>query len=189
MSGEHYCDLLMEGCRVPKDYVLRDENAVRDMLSIFGVERMGNASRALALAEAAFERAVEHARTREAFGRPLAEFQGLQWKFADMRVRLDGARLLLYRAVSEADQGVPDPTNAAIAKLSANETAFYVANEALQIFGAMGYSRQLPMEYFVRRTRGWMIAGGSIEMLKNRIAEHVFDRRFDQRGRQQAAAE
>jgi alkylation response protein AidB-like acyl-CoA dehydrogenase len=181
MSGEHYCELVMEDCRVPREYVLRDANAVRDMLSIFGVERMGNASRALALAEAAFERAVEHARTREAFGRPLAEFQGLQWRFADMRVRLDGARLLLYRAVSEADDGAPDPTNAAIAKLAANETAFAVANDALQVFGALGFSKQLPMEYYVRRTRGWMIAGGSVEILRNTIAQDVLGMRLSQR--------
>jgi alkylation response protein AidB-like acyl-CoA dehydrogenase len=68
-----------------------------------------------------------------------------------------------------------------VAKLSANQAGFEVANEALQIMGGMGYSQETLVEYCVRRTRGWMIAGGSIEILKNRIAEELFGRRFDQR--------
>lgn len=181
MSGESHCQLFFDECRVPKEYVLADQGALAKMLSIFGVERMGNASRALALAESAFERAVEHAKVRESFGRPLCEFQGLQWKFADMKVRLDAARMLLLRAVANADAGTPDATEAAMAKLFANETAFQVANDALQMFGASGYSTEFPMEYIVRRTRGWMIAGGSVEILRNTIAQNVFGRRFSQR--------
>lgn len=181
MSGESHCQLIFDECRVPQEYVLADSGALRTMLSIFGVERMGNASRALALAETAFERAVEHAKVRKAFGKDLCEFQGLQWKFADMRVQLDAARMLLLRAVANADAGTPDATEAAIAKLYANKTAFEVANEAMQIFGASGYSQEFPLEYIVRRTRGWMIAGGSVEILKNTIAGSIFERRFDQR--------
>ncbi len=182
MSGEHHCNLFFDECAVPKEYVLADNNALRDMLSIFGVERMGNASRALALAESAFERAVEHAKVRKSFGKTLQEFQGLQWKFADMKVQLEAAKLLLLRAVANADAGAPDSNEAAMAKIYANQTAFNVANEALQIFGAAGYSTDLPLEYIVRRTRGWMIAGGSVEILKNTIAQGVFGRRFSQRG-------
>ncbi len=181
MSGESHCQLFFDECSVPKEYVLADSNALGKMLSIFGVERMGNASRAIALAESAYERAVEHAQTRKQFGKSLSEFQGLQWKFADMKVQLEAARLLLFRAVADADAGTPNPTDAAIAKLFANETAFKVANDALQIFGASGYSQEFPMEYIVRRTRGWMIAGGSVEILRNTIAQSVFGRRFDQR--------
>ena len=98
-----------------------------------------------------------------------------------MKVQLDAARLLVYRAVVNAGDGAPQQAEAQIAKLHANETAFKVANEALQVFGAAGYSTELPMEYLVRRTRGWMIAGGSLEMMRNKIAESVFDRRFSQR--------
>lgn len=181
MSGESHCQLYFDECRVPKDYVLAESGAVRSMLSIFGVERMGNASRALALAESAYERAVEHAQVRTQFGKNLCEFQGLQWKFADMKVQLDASKMLLFRAVADADAGAPDSTDAAIAKLHANETAFKVANDALQVFGASGYSQEFPMEYIVRRTRGWMIAGGSVEILRNTIAQSVFGRRFDQR--------
>jgi alkylation response protein AidB-like acyl-CoA dehydrogenase len=181
MSGESHCQLFFDDCRVPKEYVLADQGALKKMLSVFGVERMGNASRALALAESAYERAVEHAKVRKAFGKDLCEFQGLQWKFADMKVELDAARMLLLRAVANADAGTPDANEAAIAKLHANRTAFTVANEAMQIFGAAGYSQEYPLEYIVRRTRGWMIAGGSVEILKNTIAGSIFGRRFDQR--------
>ncbi|MCR4513056.1 acyl-CoA dehydrogenase family protein [Aeromicrobium sp. 50.2.37] len=181
MSGESHCQLYFDECRVPRDYVLAESGAVRSMLSIFGVERMGNASRALALAESAYERAVEHAQVRTQFGKNLCEFQGLQWKFADMRIQLDASKMLLFRAVADADAGAPDSTDAAIAKVHANETAFKVANDALQVFGASGYSQEFPMEYIVRRTRGWMIAGGSTEILRNTIAQSVFGRRFDQR--------
>lgn len=181
MSGERHCALFMEDCRVPRAYVLADSDALRRMFTIFGVERVGNAVRALALAQSAFDRAVEHVKVREQFGRHLAEFQGLQWQFADMRMKLDAARLLVYRAVVNADAGAPDPAEAAIAKCFANEAAFDVANKALQAFGASGYSTEFPLEYIARRVRGWMIAGGSVEIMRNRIAEDVFDQRFSQR--------
>lgn len=181
MSGEHHGTLFLDDVRVPRDYVLEERDALRKMFIVFGVERVGNAVRALALAQTAFDRAVDHAKTREQFGRPLCEFQGLQWKFADMRMKLDAARLLIYRAVSNAGDGAPDPGEASIAKCYTNEMAFEVTNQALQVFGAMGYSTEYPLEYLVRRTRGWMIAGGSVEMMRNRIAEDIFDRRFSQR--------
>ncbi|MEU1956274.1 acyl-CoA dehydrogenase family protein [Nocardia rhamnosiphila] len=181
MSGESHCQLYFDECTVPKEYVLADSGALKKMLSVFGVERMGNASRALALAEKAYDMAVEHASTRTQFGKNLCEFQGLQWKFADMKVELDAAKMLLLRAVAGADAGTPDSNEAAIAKLHANRTAFTVANEAMQVFGASGYSQEFPLEYIVRRTRGWMIAGGSVEILKNTIAQSIFGRRFDQR--------
>lgn len=181
MSGERHCALHLDAVRVPRSHVLAERDGMSRMLTIFGIERMGNAVRSLALAQSAFDRAVEHAKTRQQFGRDLCEFQGLQWKFADMKVQLDAARLLVYRAVVNAGDGAPRRAEAQIAKLHANETAFKVANEALQVFGAAGYSTELPMEYLVRRTRGWMIAGGSLEMMRNKIAESVFDRRFSQR--------
>jgi alkylation response protein AidB-like acyl-CoA dehydrogenase len=96
-------------------------------------------------------------------------------------MKLDAARLLIYRAVVNADRGAPDPIQASIAKAYANECAFEVANDALQVFGAAGYSTTSPLEYIARRVRGWMIAGGSMEMQRNRIAQEIFGRRFSQR--------
>ena len=98
-----------------------------------------------------------------------------------MATKLEAAQLLLYKAALNADSGLPSPYETAMAKLICNETGFWVANEALQIMGASGYSQENLVEYCVRRTRGWMIAGGSIEILKNRIAEEVLEMRFDQR--------
>ena len=181
LSGEQHCALYLDTVRVPRDYVLADHDTLRRMFTVFGVERLGNAVRALALAQSAFDRAVEHAKQRRQFDRPLCEFQGLQWRFADMRMKLDAARLLIYRAVANAEGGIPDPTEASIAKCYTNEIALEVANEALQVFGAMGYSDESPMGYLMTRIRGWMIAGGSVEMMRNRIAEGIFERRFSQR--------
>jgi alkylation response protein AidB-like acyl-CoA dehydrogenase len=98
-----------------------------------------------------------------------------------MAVKLDAAQLMLYRAAINAQSGLPSAYETTAAKLICNNTGFEVANEALQIMGATGYSQETLVEYCVRRTRGWMIAGGSIEILKNRIAEEVFERRFNQR--------
>jgi alkylation response protein AidB-like acyl-CoA dehydrogenase len=119
--------------------------------------------------------------TRTQFGRPLCEFQGLQWKFADMKMKLDAAQLLLYRAASNADRGFPSADETTVAKLMCTISGFEVANEAMQVMGGLGYTQETLVEYCLRRSRGWMIAGGSIEMMKNRLAEIVFDRRFSQR--------
>lgn len=181
MSGEEWSQLYMDGCRIPAANVLLGPGGFKKQISGFNVERVGNASRALALGRYAFNEAREHALLREQFGHLLCEFQGLQWKFADMAIKLDAAQLLLYRAAAQTDGGLPSAYATAVAKAHCNMTGFEVANEALQVMGGTGYSQESLVEYCVRRTRGWMIAGGSIEMLKNRIAEGVFERRFDQR--------
>ena len=180
MSGESWSQLYFENCRIPKENVLLGIGGFKKQISGFNVERLGNSSRSLALGRYAFNLAREHALIRKQFGRPLCEFQGLQWKFADMALKLDSAQMLLYRAAS-AD-GLPTPYNTAVAKLACNQAGFDVANEAVQIMGGLGYSQDSLAEYCMRRTRGWMIAGGSTEILKNRIAEDVFERKFDQRG-------
>jgi alkylation response protein AidB-like acyl-CoA dehydrogenase len=189
MSGEEWCELHFENCRVPAENVLLGPGGFKKQIAGFNIERIGNASRALAFGRYAFNQAREHAATRAQFGRPLCEFQGLQWKFADMAIKLESAQLLLYRAAANADRGFPSAYETAIAKAACNLTGFEVAHESVQVMGALGYSRDTLVEYCMRRTRGWMIAGGSVEILKNRIAEHVFDRRFDQRPRHADAAE
>jgi alkylation response protein AidB-like acyl-CoA dehydrogenase len=181
MSGEEWTELHFDNVRVPAEMVVLGEGGFKKQMAGFNVERIGNASRSLALGRYAFERARAWALERRQFGRLLAEFQGLQWKFADMKIQLDAAQLLLYRAASNADRGLPSAEETAIAKAHCNRTGFDVANEALQVMGAMGYSQEELVEYCARRCRGWMIAGGSIEILKNRIAESVFGRSFPQR--------
>jgi alkylation response protein AidB-like acyl-CoA dehydrogenase len=189
MSGEEWCELHLADCRVPAENVLLGPGGFKKQMAGFNVERIGNAARALAFGRYAYNAARAYAATRRQFGRPICEFQGLQWKFADMAIKLDGAQLLLYRAAANADRSLPSAYETAVAKAACNQTGFEVASEAVQVMGALGYSRETLVEYCMRRTRGWMIAGGSIEMLKNRIAEHVFDRRFDQRRPHADAAE
>jgi alkylation response protein AidB-like acyl-CoA dehydrogenase len=181
MSGEEWCELHFEDCRIPAENVLLGPGGFKQQMVGFNIERLGNTARSLALGRYAFEKAREHASTRQQFGRPLCEFQGLQWKFAEMAIKLEGAQLLLYRAAANADRGLPSAYETAVAKAACNQAGFEVASEAVQIMGATGYSQDGLVEWCMRRCRGWMIAGGSIEIMKNRIAEHIFDRRFDQR--------
>ena len=96
-------------------------------------------------------------------------------------MKLESAQLLLYKAAASADQGLPSAYDTTLAKLACNQAGFEVASEAVQIMGGMGYSQETLAEYCMRRTKGWMIAGGTVEMMKNRLAEFIFDRRFDQR--------
>jgi len=183
MNGEHWCQLYFEDCYVPAGQVLLGPGGFKRQISGFNVERLGNASRSIAVGRYAFDEAVEHAKARQQFGRPLAEFQGLQWMFAEAAVKLESAQLLLERAAVAGDRsGIPTAFDTAVAKFAANEAGYTAANVAVQAMGATGFSKESLVEYCFRRTRGWMIAGGSTEILKNRIAEHVFDRRFDQRG-------
>ncbi|ALP68569.1 acyl-CoA dehydrogenase family protein [Paraburkholderia caribensis] len=181
MSGEEWSQLYIEECRIPAENVLLGPGGFKKQISGFNVERVGNASRALALGRYAFNAARDHALIREQFGKLICEFQGIQWKFADMVLKLEASQLLLYRAANVENGQLPSAYDTAIAKAHCNMTGFDVSNEALQVMGGMGYSQESLVEYCVRRTRGWMIAGGSIEMLKNRISETVFERRFDQR--------
>jgi alkylation response protein AidB-like acyl-CoA dehydrogenase len=188
MSGEEWSELHFENCRIPAENVLLGPGGFKKQIASFNVERLGNSARSLALGRYAYNTARDYCTTREQFGRPLCEFQGLQWKFADMAIKLESAQLLLYRAAVNADRGLPSAYETAVAKAACNQAGFEVAHEAVQAMGALGYSREALVEYCMRRCRGWMIAGGSIEMLKNRIAEHVFDRRFDQRPPRRAEA-
>ncbi|MEA3191929.1 MAG: hypothetical protein QOD26_262 [Betaproteobacteria bacterium] len=181
MSGEEWAELHFEDVFVPEEMVLLGEGGFKKQIAGFNVERIGNAARSLALGRYAFEQARAWALERKQFGRALAEFQGLQWKFADMKLKLEAAQLLLYRAAANADRGLPSPEDTALAKMACNQAGFDVANESLQVMGATGYSQDVLVEYCLRRCRGWMIAGGSLEILKNRIAEEIFGRSFSQR--------
>ena len=181
MSGEEWAQLYFEDVYVPPERVLLGAGGFKKQIAGFNVERIGNTARSLALGRYAYEQARQWALQRKQFGRLLCEFQGLQWKFAEMKMKLDAGQLLLYRAAANADRGFPSAEETAVAKAFCNQAGFEVANEALQVMGGMGYSRESLVEYCVRRCRGWMIAGGSIEILKNRIAEAVFERSFSQR--------
>jgi alkylation response protein AidB-like acyl-CoA dehydrogenase len=181
LNGEEWVTTWFDNVYVPPENVLLKEGGFKKQIAGFNVERIGNTARSLALGRYCYETAREWALQRKQFGRSLAEFQGLQWKFADMKVKLDAGQLLLYRAALNADRGMPSAEDTAIAKVFCNQAGFEIANEAMQIMGGMGYTTDTLIEWCFRKCRGWMIAGGSIEILKNRIAESIFERSFSQR--------
>jgi alkylation response protein AidB-like acyl-CoA dehydrogenase len=181
MNGEEWVTTWFDNVYVPPENVMLKEGGFKKQIAGFNVERLGNTARSLALGRYCYETARQWALQRKQFGRLLAEFQGLQWKFADMKIKLDAGQLLLYRAAVNADKGLPSAQDTAIAKAYCNQAGFDICSEAMQIMGGMGYTEETLIEWCFRKCRGWMIAGGSIEILKNRIAESVFERTFSQR--------
>ena len=184
--GMPEAELYFDHCRVPRENVVLagDPDSTRSfkrLMSSFGPERVGNAAMCLGVAQAAFEAAKAYSGERQQFGRPICEFQGIQWKIAGMAVQLHAARLMTYRAATNLTGGFPDPLETAIAKLYANEMVQRVANEALQIHGHAGFTRDLPLERMVRDSRGFSLGGGTVEILRNTIASMVYGRSFDQR--------
>lgn len=181
-------ELFFDRCRVPRENVLLpgDPDSTRSfkrLMSSFGPERVGNAAMCLGVAQGAYELARAYSLERQQFGRPICEFQGIQWKVADMATQIHAARLMVYRAATHLVDGFPDPLEAAQAKLFANEMVQRVTNEALQIHGHYGYTREFPLERMVRDSRGFALGGGTTEILRNTIASMVYGRAFDQRGR------
>ena len=123
-------------------------------------------------AQGAYEAALEYSQEREQFGRPICEFQGLQWMLSDMSIALTAARLMIHAAAADA-KPFPDATAAAQAKVFASEMAIRVANDALQVFGARGYSRNRPLERIVRDARMFTIGGGTAQILRTVIASRA----------------
>jgi alkylation response protein AidB-like acyl-CoA dehydrogenase len=153
------------------------------LMQAYNGQRVGAGTVALGIAQGAYALACTYIKTRQQFGRPIAEFQGLQWMVADMSVALDAARMMLWRAAASAGadaSGFPDALMAAQAKLIASETAVKVTNDALQLHGAAGYSRNLPLERMVRDARMFTIGGGTAQMLRNLIAGRVLDMKMPQ---------
>ena len=124
--------------------MLVKEQGFKTMMSAFNGQRCLNAAISLGQARGAFEEAVAYVDNRRQFGQRLSDFQGIQWMLADMAIELDAARLLIYRAASNAGAGLPDLTEAAMAKTFANEVAIRVSNQAMQLFGGHGYLKSMP---------------------------------------------
>ena len=141
-------------------------------MNAYNSQRVGAATVALGLAQGAFEAATAFAKERHQFGRPIGEFQGLQWILADTAIQLNAARLGIYRAAASADP-FPDPMLAAQAKVFASEMAIKVTNDALQMFGARGYSRDFPMERMARDARMFTIGGGTAQVLRTFVASRL----------------
>ncbi|MEM7289160.1 MAG: 3-sulfinopropanoyl-CoA desulfinase [Pseudomonadota bacterium] len=148
-------------------------NGFAELMTAYNSQRVGAGTIALGVAVGAMGHAKHYLKERHQFGRPLAEFQGLQWMVADMDTQLHAARLMLHEAALSAQStanGFPDMTMAARAKLFASETAIKVVNDALQMFGARGYGDQEPLERMYRDVRMFTIGGGTAQVLRNQIA-------------------
>ena len=172
--------LHFEQCRIAKDQVLvGPPDGFKRLMSAYNSQRLGAATVALGLAQGAYEAALAYALERRQFGRPIGEFQGIRWKLADMTIAIDAARLLIHRAAANAGTGFPDALEAAKAKTFAAEMAQDVTNQALQIHGAAGYGRALPIERIVRDARMFAIGGGTVEMMRNLIADRILPTRSD----------
>ena len=172
--------LRFDRCRVPAEQVLvGPPDGFKRLMRAYNSQRLGAATVALGLAQGAYEHALAYAQSRRQFGRPIADFQGIRWKLADMAIKLDAARLLIHRAAVTSVDGFPEPLAAAKAKTFAAEMAQEVTNQALQIHGAAGYGRGLPLERMVRDARMFAIGGGTVEMMRNLIADRILPQRAD----------
>jgi 3-sulfinopropanoyl-CoA desulfinase len=172
--------LHFEQCRIAKDQVLvGPPDGFKRLMSAYNSQRLGAATVALGLAQGAYEAALGYALERRQFGRPIGDFQGIRWKLADMAIAIDAARLLIHRAAANAGAGFPDALESAKAKTFAAEMAQEVTNQALQIHGAAGYGRALPVERMVRDARMFAIGGGTVEMMRNLIADRILPTRAD----------
>ena len=180
-------EVICEDMEVGDDMVLLPPSGFRrgfaDLMNAYNTQRVGAGTVALGLAAGASERAVAFVKRRRQFGRPIAEFQGLQWMVADMSTRLEAARSLTHRAAVSRGPGnssFPDPTLAAQAKLFTAETSIAVVSDALQLFGAAGYSRRNPLERMYRDVRMFTIGGGTAQILRTVVASRVLEMKLPQ---------
>lgn len=170
-------DVSFTDMEVPEDMVVIPPSGLKKgfagLMNAYNAQRVGAGTVALGIAQRAFEEARDYALNRMQFGRPIAEFQGLQWMLSDMSISLKASRALLHDAADGAGDGFPDILAAAQAKVMASETALKVTQDALQIHGSMGYSRDLPMERLTRDARMFTIAGGTAQILRTQVASAI----------------
>jgi 3-sulfinopropanoyl-CoA desulfinase len=181
-------EVIFEDMFVPADMVVLPPSGFRkgfgDLMNAYNAQRVGAGTVALGIAQGAYELAVQFVKEREQFGRPIAEFQGLQWMLADMSVKLEAARSLTYRAAASRGANgspFPDPTMAAQAKIFTAEAAIAVVSDALQMYGAAGYSRRNPLERMYRDVRMFTIGGGTAQILRTVVASRILDMKLPQR--------
>ena len=175
---------IFEDLEVPDSMMIIPPEGLRrgfaGLMNAYNSQRVGAAAVALGLARGAYERALAFSHEREQFGRPIREFQGLQWMLADMSVQLAAAEALCYKAAGKAGDGFPDANEAAQAKIFTSEMAIKVTNDALQVLGAAGYSRNTPMERMVRDARMFTIGGGTAQILRTVVASRILETKLPQ---------
>lgn len=167
-------EIVLEGCRVPAGNILGERGqGGKIALSTLDGGRIGIAAQALGIARACLEESRAYVLERRQFGRPIAEFQAIQWALADMATRLEAARLLTYRAAALADEGRPYTREVAMAKLAASETAMFAAHKAVQLFGGYGYLQDFPVERYFRDAKITEIYEGTSEVQRMVIAREI----------------
>jgi alkylation response protein AidB-like acyl-CoA dehydrogenase len=167
-------ELLFDDCRIPAENLLGEEGeGDRLFLKTLDGGRIGIGAMALGLAQAAYEAASAYAKQRQQFGRPIASFQGIAFKIADMATQIDAARLMVYRAAWLKDSGEPYSTEAAMAKLFASEVARQVTNDALQVHGGYGYVTEYRVERYLRDAKLTEIGEGTSEIQRMVIARNL----------------
>ncbi|XP_025161326.1 short-chain specific acyl-CoA dehydrogenase, mitochondrial isoform X2 [Harpegnathos saltator] len=174
IRGSSTCSLIFEDCEVPKDQILGEEGmGFKIAMMTLDAGRIGIAGQALGIAQASLDCAMEYASKRQAFGAPIIKLQSIQQKIADMALRVDGSRLLTWRAAQMKDAGKPFTKEAAMAKLSASETATFCAHQCIQILGGMGYVTDMPAERHYRDARITEIYEGTSEIQRLVIATNL----------------
>jgi butyryl-CoA dehydrogenase len=172
--GSETAELHFQDVRLPGDALLGEVNkGFPIFLDTLDGGRVSIGAMALGIARAAFEASVEYARTRQQFGHPIADFQGLQWILADMATQIETARLHVYSAAQMKDAGEPFKKESAMAKLVASEVAMWVTTKAIQVHGGIGYMRDLPVERYFRDAKLLEIGEGTSEIQRTVIAREV----------------
>jgi len=183
LRGIPETQVLFQDMAIPAAHVLTPPGGFRrgfaELMSAYNSQRVGAATVALGIADGAYRLALDYSQQREQFGRPICEFQGLQWMLADMSIAIAAARLMIHKAAAGANP-FPDATEAAQAKIFASEMAIRVTNDALQVHGAMGYSRKLPLERMARDARMFTIGGGTAQILRTVVASRLLGRKLPQ---------
>lgn len=181
MSGAPWCELFFDDAEISVEDVLLEGNAFRKLMSTYSLERCAGAVTNLADAHVALNFAIEQAKDRTQFGRRIADFQMTQARLANMYMRYEGARLLLYKAAVEGDESPSARLNTSIAMVAATEAAAYVCEQAMNIFGGSGMSQDFPLEWLYRRSREYWAAGGTNDIHRSMIAADILGLHFDHR--------
>ena len=171
------CELILEGCKVPKENVLGEVGkGYKIAIETLNEGRIGIGAQMVGLAQGAFEHAVRYSQERQQFGKPIAEFQGVQFELAEMATQIEAARLLTYNAARLRDDGLPFVKESAMAKLFASRAAERVASKAIEVHGGYGFSREYPIEKYFRDQKVGQIYEGTTNMQLMVIAKQVLGR-------------
>ena len=174
--GMPEADVILRDCKVAGAAVLVPPgDGFTKLMRAYNRQRIGAASICLGIAQGAFDLALDFVQKRKQFGQPIANFQGLRWMLADMHVKLESGRMLIYRAARRAAHGFPDRQETAVAKLHIAEASIQVTDTALQLHGALGYSRELPLERMLRDVRLYAIGSGTAQVLRNIVAAKLLE--------------